>query len=432
MALGAVAVAAANGAGGRHVQAQDSTPLEGVGTLAPGVRTNAMAMRRGRNPASSSMRDEKSTETGGARRFEFGTSYLRVFVRYVYLQPTRFKKRSFFVTVATQNKKPLEFKYAVEPENNKFFSARGDAVVIPYVALNTKAPLIVTQEVRTARDVARPLALVQNVLTSVASAFTGPAAANLSLLTQRANVSQGIVSNFENQTAITDSNRHLILDHRDHNTMDLKTLFSTFTRGRDEFEVRDGNKTFRIKEAFVEDAVEVENSDRDVRNNQIPPTSYKLLLKKPRSASASKARKSGEAETTNAQPEEVHPTGREAYSILHFEVYNPYPGLKDNPGQVPGVAAHFDAMDAVLNANRISTTPASLTDTRQKLIEAEGIKLIATLQSLTDTGDLSLADAATILSTYCERAKAFEGATGFKDGALKALGRRFRFALAVR
>ena len=329
--------------------------------------------------------------------FRFGSDYLRVSISDIYIPGTRGNASSVYATITTLNKTPLTFKYAFEAKPQQVFSARGEYMIIPFTALNTKAPLEIVLEQRTTRNASNSFGLIQGLLGTAAGAFTGGALGTISTLTRYATASNDLVQEYEARTQISDINRAILFDNADGDTIAVpSSLLAVFTGGQGVFAaVTADGKTHALKEMDVRAWVKADTLEE--AKYQSP---YKLRV--------------------DDSGTFYYPKGDRAYVVLRLTVYTPYPNLDRDPEQVAATRDSFRVLDAVFAQHPEPT--ADDVKARQVLITAEGDRLFQSLGTLTDAGDLSLADAHSLLLAFVRRASHYGGRDTRYDGShLQAL-----------
>ena len=395
-------------------------------------------------------------------QYHFFCDYVRVYVDTVYMPGSRHRQKdSFFINVRTLNKTPLSFPYPIEPKERQVFSARGEYLVVPFVALNTKAPLEITLERRTQKDISSRFGFVQGLLETAASLFTGGAAATISQLANYSKVSNLVVKDYEKRTESSDCNRFIVFDHqelacfKDENA----SWIAVFTGGKetlttyamDDDGKLDKGRPIKIKEGAI---LSVERIDTQLESET--PTPYRFQIRTGRD-------ENGDGKVDDDDLMTVHPDGNTAFIAVTIEPYEPYPHLREYPEQVPGIRENFEAMRDIVEkytyfANTGTTeqasaqtavgnghataaeTPANeataeasgakteetpetaITEEQAKpaakttsiseeqfhiLLQQEGSKLFDNLQTLIGTGDISTRDAGIIMEAYIERAARF-------------------------
>lgn len=346
----------------------------------------------------------KGSDTGSApQEFVFGRDYMRVSIEYIFLPRVSKQINGVTVRVTTKNKRPLNFDFAVPSEAGQTYSNMGQWLVVPYVALNNKGPLEITQEIRTQRDRTSSFSWIPNMLSSVAGVLTGGWSTTASSLAQYATSASSIVNIYDKHTEVQDVNHFMLFDNAQGHGIDRFTSFrnaekgnagsqdgkgamqsplwfSHFSKGSGFFHVRKNDRKGKVERVKEPENVLVE---REWDNDS--PTFYKI-------------KKRGTEDW-------YYPEGKEAYIILKFEKYNPFPSLKTNPRSVPGVGVHFDNIDKILISNPSTATDKTATELRKKSLDTEGSDLMKTLQGLTDSGDLSLTDASEVMTAFIKRVK---------------------------
>lgn len=390
-----------------------------------------------------------SAASADSAKFRFGRDYLRASIQYVYLPQQNTKKRSLSLTIKTQNKQGLEFKSVYDPPVHSKVDELEGIIVIDHVALNTKAPLRITQQVREQIDATRWVNLIQNFITGAASVFTGGAARSVSTLTQQTSAVNTVVSSYEQATTVVKSNDWTLFDEAQTPMMTLGNRFSAFTSPKEGFMVREEKgEPFPIHQAIIQgkdvvlfapqsgNKTQLLDDMRTFGDRKNFPTPYAIKL--------SYIKAEGKAQWVTAQQDflenkvgsqsvdlYLYPAAKTPFIILKFEKYNPYPDIEMHPECVPGVAPHFEALTSIFLNNLPPDAPTTEDDRRlegisiNKLVNTEGLRLIDTLQKLTDAGDVSLYDAGRIMNSFCTRAQKFNRGTGFMPSRLQAAARRF-------
>lgn len=370
------------------------------------------------------------------RPYEFGKDYLRVYVTGVNLPNSR-DKQSFFVVVSTGNKINLEFKAAFEPRPRTKVSAYAEIPIVPYVALNTKAPLIVYAELRRKKRYSEPFDLVSGLLSTAGSIFGGGALSTVTTLGTYAKATGDLVKEYETRTESTDLNGGVIFDDAEVNEIEANKMapyIFVFTGGDGYFtayKVEDGEgkpKEVRITEGMIVSARPVNNLE-DGKEEM----AWKL-----------------EVRTTPDESDQtttVYLLKNQPFIIVSYEVYTRYPNIADRPEVVKAVVPFFEGLAELYNTGRALSQPeepaapsngAPASDSLQSgdgateptadaeehdediaidaVVAKDGKALYEVLKTLTDAGDLSLYDAGEVFGVYIDRAKeVFNDATKFKS-----------------
>lgn len=355
-----------------------------------------------------------SHSRGKLALYEFGKGYLRIFAEYVYLPSERGTTNSVNLSVTALNKTPLTFKSAIESQPEEVYSQRGQYFVTPFFALNTKTPLEIRLEQRQTRKAGtHAISFVQNLLTAAATVFTGGAASTISSLTNYARASSTVVGAYEANTTIADINRKVVFDDFREDRIALQTArIAFFTHGKEGFDVVDqaGNH-FALKESMpiAFDPITLVGTnltEADLKTIGSQKSAYQFHLV--------------DADGKRQGPA-YYPAGKQPFIILRFQVYNAYPNIAVNPDKVAGIHEHFRALDALYLDRMLNSSPAPQTTTTtsttpsatglRPLFDVEGKKLFTDLRTLTDAGDISLSDAASLMNEFAHRSDYLAGNT---------------------
>jgi len=312
-----------------------------------------------------------------------------------------------------------------------------------------------------------PQRVLLESLSAAGSVFAGGALETVSLLQRYTTTTDDLTRRLAELSRVCDVNRGVIFDRPDTDTMELPLkVFAVFTKGEKAFRVETlEKKTLLIKEQDL-----VWCTPADAKHEACFPSLYRLALKEERKPNRymcpvckMTSSKPGRCEKDKVQfsnrwvSDWVYPCGEDAYVILTVEKYRPYTtDLCRNPEQVPGVRDNFRSLDYLL-AQRWAVTPGQRSESTkahepvadqqlksgsrdqspakpekpsgdkwQAIVDTEGLKLIKNLQILADTGDVSLADARTLVEAFIARAANTSGSQpGFDGTFLRLMSRCF-------